>query len=188
MGRTAGMRSAKCWVANAVTLARIPLAVSLLWIPPLGTAFVAIYLLCGISDMVDGFIARKTRTTSALGAKLDSAADFILVAVLVRILYPVLRPPLPILIWIVLIAVIRFAAVGVVWVKHHSLSMLHTYWNKITGFLLFLFPLALAALPATVPISIVCIAASLSAIEELLIDITADELDPNRKSIFVRGR
>ncbi|HEX3000070.1 MAG TPA: CDP-alcohol phosphatidyltransferase family protein [Armatimonadota bacterium] len=188
MGKTAEMRSAKCWVANAVTLARIPLAVSLLWIPPLGTPFVAIYLLCGISDMVDGFIARKTRTTSALGAKLDSTADFIMVAVLIGILYPVIRPPLPILIWIVLIAVLRFAAVGVVWVKHHSLSMLHTYGNKVTGFLLFLFPLAMAALPTTVPIYIVCVAASLSAIEELLIDIASDALDPNRKSIFVRER
>ena len=32
-------------------------------------------LFCGISDMIDGTIARKTKSISGLGARLDSVAD-----------------------------------------------------------------------------------------------------------------
>ncbi|HGH0401081.1 TPA: CDP-alcohol phosphatidyltransferase family protein [Clostridioides difficile] len=36
------------------------------------------YFWCGISDILDGLIARKLRQQSGIGAKLDSIADFIL--------------------------------------------------------------------------------------------------------------
>ena len=41
---------------------------------PLSTLFLTIYVLTGISDVLDGAIARKYTTTSELGAKLDSIA------------------------------------------------------------------------------------------------------------------
>ena len=33
------------------------------------------YLFCGITDMVDGTIARKTKSVSEWGARLDTLAD-----------------------------------------------------------------------------------------------------------------
>ena len=62
--------------ANYITAGRIGLALSLLFVPPLTILFYIVYLLCGLSDMADGLIARKTHTESAFGAKLDSIADF----------------------------------------------------------------------------------------------------------------
>jgi len=49
-------------IPNIITLARIVLASSLLFVSPLGVAFVVIYLLCGFSDILDGYIARRTHT------------------------------------------------------------------------------------------------------------------------------
>lgn len=39
--------------------------------------FYIIYFYCGISDMLDGYIARKIKNTSQIGAILDSIADII---------------------------------------------------------------------------------------------------------------
>ena len=43
-------------------------------------AFYTLYLVAGVSDMIDGTVARKTGTAGAFGSKLDTAADFMLVA------------------------------------------------------------------------------------------------------------
>ncbi len=60
--------------ASIITVGRIVGAVVLLWIQPLSALFFVIYSLCCVSDVLDGFIARKTNTTSKLGETLDSIA------------------------------------------------------------------------------------------------------------------
>ena len=85
-------------VANFISAARILLTFTLILTKPLSAAFIIIYLFCGISDMLDGYIARKTGTTSKLGEKLDSLADFIMITVLIIILYPIVNPTAQILI------------------------------------------------------------------------------------------
>ena len=57
--------------------------------------------------MIDGLVARKTGTVTEFGAKLDTAADFVLVAVCLWKLLPSLAVPLWLWIWIVLIALIK---------------------------------------------------------------------------------
>ena len=40
-----------------------------------------LYIFCGLTDMVDGKIARKTGTTSTFGARLDTVADLVFLLV-----------------------------------------------------------------------------------------------------------
>ena len=127
--------------ANYITAGRIGLALALLFIQPLTVPFYAVYILCGLSDMADGFIARKTHTESVFGAKLDSIADFVFViTALVRIL-PVINIPMWLIMWIGLIMLIKFANILVGYICQKKLVMLHTTANKITGFMLFILPL-----------------------------------------------
>ena len=58
-------------IANIITAPRILLSVVLLFLPILGAGFYVIYLLCGVTDMIDGTVARKTGAVSEFGAKLD---------------------------------------------------------------------------------------------------------------------
>ena len=52
---------------------------------PLSSAwFYVLYLFCGLTDMIDGTIARKTGAVSKFGEKLDTAADFVFMAVCVK--------------------------------------------------------------------------------------------------------
>jgi cardiolipin synthase len=64
-------------IPNSITFARIllvPLTVWLLISSAYGAAFLA-FVAAGISDWVDGYIARRMKTQSALGAYLDPLAD-----------------------------------------------------------------------------------------------------------------
>ena len=49
----------------------------LLLCPVFSPAFYVFYIVAGVSDMLDGFVARKTDTVSKLGARLDTMADFV---------------------------------------------------------------------------------------------------------------
>jgi CDP-diacylglycerol--glycerol-3-phosphate 3-phosphatidyltransferase len=172
--------------ANVLTASRILLAAGLLFVPPLGTAYIVLYLLCGLSDVLDGYIARRTHTQSDLGARLDSIADLVFIAAVLISLYPILRLPAGFFAWIAAIAEIRLAAAGVVYARYRTFSMLHTWGNKLTGILLFLFPLSLAVIVPAAPLWVVCTVATLSAVEELLIDVSSKELHLNRRSIFTK--
>ena len=63
--------------------------------------------LTGVSDMLDGIIARKTNSISEFGAKLDTISDFVfLVASMIKLL-PIINIAKWLWVWIVVIAVIK---------------------------------------------------------------------------------
>ncbi len=136
--------------------------------------------------MLDGFIARKFHAASTFGARLDSIADFVMTAVLLIILYPVINPSAAILLWIVLIGVLRFSAMIVAKRKYEKVAMLHTLANRLTGLALFLFPLFLGFIPKPLVMILICLLASLSAIEELAVQLTSTQLNLDKKSIFTK--
>lgn len=174
-------------IANYISIGRIFFVFTLVLVKPLSITFFIIYLLCGISDIFDGYIARKTETISKLGGKLDSVADLVMVMVLIIILYPIINLTVQIIIWVVIIGIIRAISMIMVFVKYKTFGMLHTYSNKITGLMLFIFPLLLVFLQSDLLLMyILCVAASISAVEEFFIHLLSKELEINRKSIFVK--
>ena len=80
-------------MANIITCVRIICSMVLLFFPVFSWAFYALYITAGVSNMVDGAIARKTGTISEFGSKLDTVADFGLVVVCMIKLIPVIRMP-----------------------------------------------------------------------------------------------
>ena len=60
---------------NLITSIRIAGAVALIWILPFSPLFYGVYLICGLSDGLDGMVARLTKQTSDFGRLLDSVAD-----------------------------------------------------------------------------------------------------------------
>mgnify|MGYP001594662464 CR=1 FL=1 len=171
-------------IPNCISFSRIILSLILIFVKPLSIAFYVIYILCGFSDVLDGFIARKTKTTSTLGAKLDSLADMIMAFVLLFILYPIVNPSTKIILWIISIAIIRLASMLVALKKYKTFASIHTCGNKLTGIVLFIFPILLPYIHTGVLMFILCTVASISAIEELLMQLTSSQLQLNKQSIF----
>ncbi len=67
----------KRYAANIITGFRIMFSILLLMFPAFSSGFYAMYLVGGITDMIDGAVARKTNSVSSFGSRLDSLADFI---------------------------------------------------------------------------------------------------------------
>ena len=149
---------------NIITILRFFGAVCLLLCNPTDSAFWALYGLCGVSDLVDGYLARRLHAESKTGAVLDSVADICFVVCCAMRLLPVLQIPAWLWIWAGLIVFIKIVNQISALVDHKRLCFPHTKANKLTGLLLFLtIPTVLWSI---VPISIVAGVASFAAIQE----------------------
>ena len=153
-------------IANIVTGCRILGSVLLLFFPAFSKEFYVIYIICGFSDMIDGTIARKTNSTSKLGAKIDTVADLAFVtAALVKIL-PKINVPGWLWIWGGVIAIIKIGNIVWGYVSKKQFISLHTVMNKIAGLLLFLLPLILSFAELKYSSIVVCAIATFAAIQE----------------------
>ena len=64
-------------IADLITAVRILCSAALLFCPAFSLSFYILYLAAGLSDMIDGSVARNTGTASEFGAKLIKLiADF----------------------------------------------------------------------------------------------------------------
>ena len=149
---------------NIVSALRMAGSAGLLFCPVADWSFWVLYALCGISDMVDGWLARKLEAVTTTGAVLDSVADIIFVACCAIRLLPVLELPGWIWIWAGVIVVIKIINQVSSLVDNKRFCFPHTAANKLTGFLLFL---AVPSIFRTlIPISIVTAVATFAAIQE----------------------
>ena len=153
-------------IANIITGSRIVLSLPLLFIPLTSEWFYALYLLCGLSDMIDGTVARKTNSASEFGARLDTVSDFVFMTVALIKFLPYLHIPVWLWIWIGVIAVIKLGNVVREFVRTKKLVSPHTVLNKITGLLLFLLPVTISFVDLTYTLPIVCAVATVAAIHE----------------------
>ncbi|MCR5575648.1 MAG: CDP-alcohol phosphatidyltransferase family protein [Oscillospiraceae bacterium] len=153
-------------MANIITGVRILCAAALLFCRPFSPAFYALYVTAGFSDMIDGAVARKTKTAGEFGAKLDTAADLLLVAVCLIKLIPVLEVPLWLCIWIAVIALIKLINIVSGYVMRKRFVSVHSAMNKLTGVALFILPLTLRVIGLTYSGAVVCAAATFAAVQE----------------------
>ena len=153
-------------MANIITCVRIVLSAALLFCPPLSPAFYALYLAAGFSDMIDGAVARKTGTVSELGSRLDTVADIVFTAVCLIRLLPVLEIPAWLYTWIAVIAVIKLLNIAAGYLKQKRFPAVHSGINKVTGGLLFLFPLTLTWIDLRYSAAAVCAVATIAAVHE----------------------
>ncbi len=62
-------------LANIITVTRIIGTFIMIFTDTLSTAFFVTFIYSGVSDVLDGLIARKLNIQSTLGRKLDSFSD-----------------------------------------------------------------------------------------------------------------
>ena len=161
--------SERITVPNCITALRIAGTISLLFVQPLSLTFFIIYSLCGMTDVLDGFIARMTKSTSEFGAKLDSIADLLFYTVMILRIFPILWLLLPKWVWglLAIVLLIRAVSYSFVAIKYHRFASLHTYMNKITGLAVFAIPYIIMCPFAVTYCAAVCLFACIAAIHEL---------------------
>ncbi len=161
-------------IANVITFLRIIGTLLLIWTVPFSKRFFVIYTLTGITDVLDGFLARKLKCATEFGAKLDSVADLLFYSVMVLKIMPELYEILPHWIWFIVASVVlvRVISYSVTAVKTRRFMSNHTYLNKLTGLCVFCVPYFVHYSDLDTGFcAIACLVAAVAAIQELAYSI-----------------
>jgi len=116
--------------------------------------------------MIDGSVARKTGTVSEFGAKLDTFADTVFIAVCMIKILPMIEMPIWIYLWIAGVAFIKLTNVFISFIILKKLASVHSVINKIAGAALFVFPLVFNLIDTTLFAAALCVITTAAAIHE----------------------
>ena len=151
-------------LANIITALRIVFSGAMLFCSLFSGWFYISYVICGISDMVDGMIARWTNSATELGARFDTIADTIFAVIVIIKIVPILSHYL--WLWIAVIAFIKLFNITLGYIRYHRFTVLHTILNKVTGAILFITPFTLSFLDQRFLLYTICPLALLSTLHE----------------------
>ncbi len=178
------------YIPNVLTTLRLLSAVCLFFVEPLSDAFFIIYTFAGVSDVLDGLIARSAGCTSSLGARLDSMADLCFYAVMLWRILPIVWPIVDMWKWhfVGVIIFVRIISYSIVALKYKRFSAMHTYLNKVTGLVVFLIPYTIRQSFFSVFCVVVCVTAAAATFEELIIHIFSREYNPEQKTLLFKKK
>jgi CDP-diacylglycerol--glycerol-3-phosphate 3-phosphatidyltransferase len=171
---------------DVITISRIALAPTLVLLAPFGAPWFVAFLWCGVSDVLDGALARRRGHGSRMGARLDSLSDAVVALALSLVLVPLLEWHAWMIAWVLAIAAVRLISVIVCRLRFGTVSLLHTYANKACGVVLFVSIALIPWLGQDAPVVASCVAATLSSLEELVLMATMRTLDLDRASLLSR--
>lgn len=159
----------KAYIPNIITSTRIIGTLCMIFTEPFSRAFFIVYTLTGLSDVLDGFIARVTKTTSAFGAKLDSVADLLFYATMFFMIVGRLFDMLPIILWVLFIIVVSLRLFTYLFFakKFKRFAASHTILNKFTGAAVFATPYVMATSYIVFYCSVMGILSLIAVIKEL---------------------
>ena len=153
-------------MASIITGFRVLISIVLLFCPVFSPVFYMLYLIAGLSDMIDGTIARRTNTVSEFGARFDTAVDYVFVVVCLIKLLPAISVPIWLCVWIVFIVLIKIINIISGYIVQRKLVAVHSVMNKVTGVLLFILPLTFPIVPLKYLAIPVCAVATFAAVQE----------------------
>lgn len=151
---------------NIISASRGIAGFAMLLFPVFSPWFWALYCWGGISDMIDGALARKLGSVNGTGAVIDSLADLVFVICSAILVLPTIDLPLWVWLWIAAIGVIKLVGITIGSYRQRRLAIPHSTTNKLTGILLFCLPFAIVRFDALIPSVIVCVSATASLFED----------------------
>jgi CDP-diacylglycerol--glycerol-3-phosphate 3-phosphatidyltransferase len=177
------------YIPNVLSLFRILFSVSLLLSHRNPALFIAFYFVMGITDFLDGRLARRYHWNSTLGTKLDGLGDtlFFLCAFSGMMLPPRLKFDLmKILVTAGIVILIKLGVLFLTRVRFKEWNGMHTYTNKFLGALLF-FSVPLFVWMGEVNYWVLlalAVAMCVAALEEAVILFTTETYNPDHRGIL----
>jgi len=162
------------------------MAIPLMLLTPFELPFMIIYVMAGVSDMIDGPLARKYNVTSQLGATLDASADILLILIVVFRILPLIEFSSWLVVWIAIVIIIKALSSVVGYIRHKRFILLHTYLNKFFVVVLFLFPIFYLFVETDILIIVLLAIATIAFLEDIYINSTSIEVDLDEKGILFK--
>ena len=171
---------------DALSVTRGLLAVALPWTSDRPGLLAALYLAAGVTDALDGPLARRLGSAGPRGARLDSAADVLLFGaatwLVVRLLADADPPHLvALLVAAGLVAGLKVSTVVVGVARFRRIVPRHTTANRVAGLVVFTAPL-LALVGWVEALWGVVAVAAVAAVDELVVQSRATTPDPDRRT------
>lgn len=171
---------------NTISVSRIFFGVLMIFCFNNKLLLTSLLILCGLSDILDGYLARKFKLSSNLGAKIDTIADLIVFFIIIYLIIRLMNPYMigQYLVYIFIILILRAISVLVVYIKYREFAFLHTILNKIAGLTIYISTIIFFMSGVEniyfIPIGISMIA----SIEEIMINLIKNKLNRDIKSIL----
>ena len=149
--------------------------------------FLAMFIVIGITDKLDGVLARYLNQTTALGAKLDTIADMVFYPLIALWLY---RFESQVAdgwwLWIFILLALFFIKMGVGKIKFGYIPAFHTIGAKTFSAALYFFMILAMLYPETAAklFPVMCVIGYVNQLEETYILFTRDSVDENIRSVF----
>ncbi len=172
---------------NLVSSLRILIAPVLLLLAILGLEnwFLAALIFSGLTDVLDGYLARRLNMVTSLGARLDSWGDFIIYSTMAAcawILWPEITQRELLYYSIILFSLLLPTLIGLV--KFGRFSGYHTWSVKVAVFATFVGYIALYAGFAAWPFQLASLLSLIAGVEEVLITLVLREARTDVRSLF----
>lgn len=171
-------------IPNAISVFRLIFSFCLFFFSLYSPAFYVFYLLAGVSDVLDGYLARKTGNCTKIGSFLDSIGDLLLFAALAYLLLTHYSFPLGFFAGLIGVLTIKLATALISFLRFKSLGWVHSYLNKAMGIVLFVFPFLLLFLSLNMVCYFEISFAFLASIDEFLIAIFQKNYNSDEKGFL----
>src|SRR3989338_9488670 len=128
-------------LANQITLLRILLLPFMYYLAYYSNkqAFTLLFIIAGITDPIDGYVARRFKQASKFGVKLDSFADYLIYLSLVPWLYFLEKDFFADKVWWIVILISLFLLLQAVnLLRHREFIAMHTSLGKVTAVMLYI--------------------------------------------------
>jgi len=171
-------------IPNVLTSLRILCATLLLAVPVYSVRFYLLYLICGVTDFLDGRLARRFHVASKAGASLDNIADYTLLMSTVIKVLPTLLLDVWALVGGICMLTARMSSSVIAWIKYKRIVVLHTFANKLLGGAVYAIPLLAGLGNHTLLISIISGFMCFSVPEEIYLLLASKQLEPDVRGVF----
>jgi CDP-diacylglycerol--glycerol-3-phosphate 3-phosphatidyltransferase len=172
-------------IPNVLSFFRIILSLLLYFIWDKSYIIFSVLLVIGVTDVLDGYFARKFNQKTIFGAWLDSIADFIFhISLILCVMIYDFNYILEYKYFIFVIILLKILSLIICFIKYKKLGFLHTLGNKITGIILFSGICTFVLLKIDIVIWIGIFISIISSFEELLINICGKKYKENIRGIY----
>lgn len=171
-------------IPNIISILRFILSISLFVVPINTLTFWTVYFLCGLSDVLDGFLARALDLVTSFGSTLDSLADIVFDCTIIYFIVSTINISRTVIVSVIVIFIMKIINYLYSIRKYEKVIFLHLYSSKLTGILLFSVLPAIHIFRFNYIFIMTIIVAFMACFEEFAILILALKPESDTKSLY----
>lgn len=178
----------KKYAANLITSVRVFLSPLLFFFGDLTGSFFAIYLTCAFSDLLDGPVARMTKSTGITGSILDSVGDTLMYTGMMKVVLCNYGIPVWSIVWLVIALALHVVSALIAARRFGVFYFTHSISSKLMGGMFFLTPFMFFHGLNRLHMLLISLVATYSAVEAIVLQGRIKVADSDVPSVYALGQ